>query len=393
MILTHSEDCRKICKSLSSAPFVAVDTEFMRESSYWPRLCLVQLARSPQEAYVLDPLSGMNLDPLFELLENPRVLKIFHGGRQDVEIFYHLNKTIPNPLFDTQIAAMTCGFGDSVSYEVLVQKLAGQKIDKGQRTTDWSQRPLKKEQIAYATQDVTHLCTVYERLAERLKHNGRASWIAEELANLQNPAAYTFAPKEAWKRLHIRSNITARTFSLLTSLAAFRETLAQEQDVPRGAIFKDEAIHEIASIKPTTPQECDTLRFTPRRKARKLVSLGLLKAVASGLKKPHPSPPPRTNTPSSPMLGLLKILLTLCCEEFQVARKLVANTQLLEKLATEDDPKNPLLHGWRWDVFGRHALALKKQKIALGLQNGKPCIIPIADPATIDDSTPPPKPQ
>ena len=379
--ITHAEDCRKVCEELATAPYVTVDTEFMRESSYWPRLCLLQLAASPTDAYVLDPLSDdMDLTPLWALFKAPHVIKVFHAARQDIEIFYHLNKIIPHPLFDTQVAAMACGFGDSASYETLVHHFTRQRVDKGQRTTDWSRRPLRPEQITYAAQDVTYLCTIYEHLSSQLQEKQRHSWIAEEIATLQDPATYTFHPRDAWKRLHIRTNMTARTFSLLVSLSAFRETLAQKQDVPRGTILRDEAIHELASLKPRTSGDCENLRFTPKWKARKLIPLGLLEAVAEGLKKPHPSPPARkTNPHSAPMMGLLKILLSLCCEEHQVARKLVAKNQDIEQLAFEENADNPLLQGWRREVFGRHVLAFKRQEITLGLnKQNKPCIIPVS---------------
>lgn len=373
------------CHRLREAPFVTVDTEFMREKTYWPQLCLVQLA-GPGEAWAVDPLApGIDLSPLFELMADERVLKVFHAARQDVEIFCHLAGAVPKPLFDSQVAAMVCGFGDAVSYETLATQLAKARIDKSMRFTDWSARPLSDKQIAYALADVTHLRIVYEKLAKRLERDGRAAWLCEEMAILNDPATYRVEPGQAWRRLKSRSS-SPRFLQVLKGLAAWREREAQERDLPRQRIVRDETLMEIAARAPTATDDLARTRGLAKGTAEGRFGTAILAVIAESLAEPQaswPQPPERTELPRAlaPAADLMKVLLKLKCDQHDVAQRLVASSQDIEALAADDLADVPAAKGWRRDIFGEDALRLKHGRIALALaENGKGLrLIPVED--------------
>jgi len=364
------------CGRLADSPYVTIDTEFMRERTYWPQLCLVQVANA-NEAHAIDPLApGIDLQPLFTVLENPRVLKVFHAARQDVEIFFHLAGKVPAPIFDTQVAAMVCGFGDAVSYETLAAKLAKARIDKSQRFTDWSHRPLHERQLVYALADVTHLRVAYEKLARQLEKDGRADWLKDEMAVLTDPATYRLDPEESWRRLKPRTS-NARTLMLLKALSAWREREAQARDLPRQRVIRDEALLEIASSAPTTIDELARTRGLSRGLADGKMGAGMLATVAQALAVPEsewPVPEARFELPRglAPVVDLLKVLLKLKCDEHDVAQRLVASSSDLEAIAADDNANVPAMHGWRRSLFGDDALRLKHGKVALALaENAK----------------------
>jgi ribonuclease D len=359
------------CQRLSSAEFVTVDTEFMREKTYWPQLCLVQLA-GPEEAWAIDPLApGMDLAPLFELMDNRSVMKVFHAARQDVEIFLHLSGTVPQPLFDTQVAAMVCGFGDAVSYETLAGQLARARIDKSLRFTDWSRRPLTDRQLDYALADVTHLRIIYEKLRQRLEREQRADWVAEEMAVLTDPNTYLVDPDEAWRRLKSRSS-SPRFLMILKELAAWREREAREKDLPRQRLLKDDSLMEIAAQAPTTIDELAHTRGLSRNAAEGRLGAALLAAVARALATPEsewPKPLERVDLPRGlgPVVDLLKVLLKLKGDQHDVAQRLIASSADLEWIAADDCAEVPALHGWRRGLFGEDALRLKHGRVGLAL--------------------------
>ncbi|HUB12098.1 MAG TPA: ribonuclease D [Acetobacteraceae bacterium] len=357
------------CQRLTGEEFVTVDTEFMRERTYWPELCVVQLA-GDREVGVIDAQGDeLDLTPLGDLLANPSVPKVFHAARQDIEIFVLRFGTVPTPLFDTQIAAMVAGFGDQVGYEALVSGLTGGAVDKAHRFSDWSARPLSAAQIAYAAADVTHLRDVYRRLRARLEEDGRLEWVAEEMAALTDPALYRADPDNAWERLRPRSG-NRRFLGRLQALAAWREREAQRVNIPRQRLLKDEALMEIAATVPADIDSLARIRSVSRGFAEGLMGESLLEAIAATIAVPDsalpPAPPPRDAQRASPaLIALLKVLLAAKCEYHHVAPRLVAGTEDLERLALEDDPSIPALHGWRREVFGEDALALKQGRIAL----------------------------
>jgi len=374
-IVSATPDLEDVCRRLATADYITVDTEFLRDTTYWPKLCLIQVA-GPNDAIIIDPLEdGLNLDCFFELMADHDVLKVFHAARQDLEIFYYLSKQIPEPLFDTQIAAMVCGFGDSVGYETLVSRLAKAKLDKSSRFTDWSRRPLSDRQLDYAIGDVTHLRTVYEKLADRLDENDRTNWLDEEMANLMNPAQYQMRPEDGWKR--IKTKATNRRFlGILSEVSAWREREAQNRDVPRRRILKDEALTEIASHPPKSLKELEHMRGVPRGFGNSKSAAGLIDAVERGTALPEqdlPIVPKPKAMPRGlgPVIDLLKVLLKMKCEEQHVAQKLVYNNRDLELLAADDKAEIPLMDGWRYDLFGKDALALKHGKLALAIDGNK----------------------
>ena len=361
-------------------PCVAVDTEFMRERTYWPRLCLVQLATS-REAVVVDALApGLDLGPLLELMADERVLKVFHAARQDLEIFHRLmGGRLPSPVFDTQIAAMVVGLGDAVSYESLVARLLGRKLEKGARVTDWSRRPLSEAQIRYALADVVHLRDVYDRLCERIRALGRESWMAEELAQLLDPARYRALPEEAWQRLKLRSK-DRRYLGLVRELAAWRERRAQQRDVPRGHVLRDDLLLELASVRPqdaSALRALDRIRLDPE--AMREV-LALIRKVMALPEDALPDPPPEPVRDGGPLVDLLKVLLKHCAREHRVAARLIATGEDLERIAQEPEPDVPALRGWRRTLFGDQALALKRGEIALALEGGRLVLLPRGSP-------------
>ncbi len=380
-LITESAALEAFCERQKGADYIAVDTEFMRERTYWPILCLVQVA-GPEEAAAIDALApGIDLAPLLALMADTKMLKLFHAARQDLEIFFHLSGAVPTPLFDTQIAAMVCGFGDSVSYETLVRKLAGAALDKASRFTDWSHRPLTERQIKYALEDVVHLRTVYERLQQRLAKNGRASWFSEEMAALADPALYRTEPAEAWRRFRLRGRADSRFLSVLRALAAWRETAAQQRDLPRGRILRDEALIEIASHAPQRVEALARTRSLGKGMAEGKLGKEILDAVAQGVADPDPPaavPQKPQNPPGlGPLIELLRVLLKQRCEDFEVAQKLVASADDLEAIAADDSADAPALHGWRREVFGADALALKHGTLALTAGRNRIELVPL----------------
>jgi ribonuclease D len=369
------------CRRQRQADFIAIDTEFMRDRTYWPQLCLVQVA-GPEEAAAIDSLApGIDLTPLTELLAEPKLVKVFHAARQDVEIFFHLTGRIPAPLVDTQVAAMVCGFGDSVSYETLAGKLTGARIDKSSRFTDWAQRPLTDRQLLYALSDVTHLRPAYEHLKRRLDKTGRGGWVAEEMAVLTSPATYDLDPRESWRRIKFRSD-KPRAFAILREVAAWREEEARRRDLPRGRIVKDETLAEIAGHGPTDIEHLSRCRGFSRSQAESKQGAAILAAVGRALALPIeecPVPPPRRDLPAGlgPITDLLRVLLKMRSEDHDVAPKLLASADDLELIAADDQAEVPALSGWRREIFGADALALKHGRLALTSNGRRVSVVPI----------------
>ena len=373
-LVDTSQALAALCGRLRQEPWITIDTEFMRERTYYPELCVVQLAGQTEVAIVDAQAPGMDLAPLGALLSDTNVLKVFHAARQDVEIFLQLYGTVPTPLFDTQVAAMVAGFGDQVGYDALVQALTGSTIDKAHRFSDWAARPLSPSQVTYAAADVTHLRTVYERLRTRLEQDNRAAWVAQEMAILDDPATYRADPETMWERLRPRTN-NRRLLGLLRATAAWREREAQRIDIPRQRLLKDESLLEIAATAPTTPEALARVRGVSRGFSEGRSGLGLLAALSEAAALPEDALPavPRSRDsarPSHALVALLRVLLAAKSEEHDVAPKLLASSEDLDRLATEDTPDIPALNGWRRDVFGADALALKDGQITLGV-NGK----------------------
>ncbi len=368
-LITDSADLSALCDRLRREDFVTVDTEFIRDATYWPVLCLIQLG-GDEEAHAVDALAeGIDLAPVRELLTDPEVLKVFHAARQDLEIFHNLWGVIPQPFFDTQIAGMVCGFGDQVSYEVLVNKLAKGSIDKSSRFTDWALRPLTEKQLRYALSDVTHLRQVYRKLASKLERTGREQWVREEIDLLTDPATYTIEPEEAWRRLKLRSR-QPRFLAIVRELAAWRERKAQTRDIPRNRVIRDEAILEIAAHAPKSEADLGRTRALPKGLASGRTGAELLEAVEHGLAVPEdqcPVPPAARDLPRGigPIVDLLKVLLKMKAEDHDVAQRLIATTPDLEDIAADDDADVAALKGWRREVFGEDALALKHGRLAL----------------------------
>jgi ribonuclease D len=381
-LITDSEALAGFCKRLAKADYLAVDTEFMRDKTYWPQLCLVQVA-GPEEAAAIDTLAdGIDLAPLFDLLSNPKLLKVFHAARQDIEVLFRMNGKIPGPLVDTQVAAMVCGFGDAVSYETLAAKLAGARIDKSSRFTDWQRRPLTERQLAYALSDVTHLRPTYEKLAKRIDKTGRESWVQEEMAVLTDPATYRQDPREAWRRLKVRSD-KPRFLAILRELAAWRDEEAQRRNLPRSRIAKDEALIEIAAHAPESAEDLGRSRGLSRGLVEGKQGTAILAAVKRGQAVPEaecPKPPPRLELPGglAPIVDLLRVLLKTRCEANEVAQKLVASASDLELIAADDGASVPAMQGWRREMFGEDAIALKQGRIGLAVAGKKVKIVPLS---------------
>ena len=374
-ILTTTDDLADFCNEARARPFVAVDTEFMREKTYWPILCLVQAAAEGLEA-VIDPLApDLDLRPFLDLLADETVTKVFHAARQDLEIFYRLIGEVPQPLFDTQIAAMACGYGDQVGYEPLMRSLLGAQIDKGSRFTDWARRPLSEKQLAYALSDVTHLRDAYPLIVEKLRAGGREGWVEEEQQTLNDPVLYYVEPSDAWRRLKLRG-VRQHELGPIMKLAEWRERAAQERDLPRGRVLKDEALFELARLKPATASDLGRARSVPDGMERSRHGAGMLAAVAEGLKLPRESLPAierndRRAPPPADVVDLLRVLLKRQCETFDVAPRLIASTNDLENLARDADAEIPAMKGWRREVFGEPALKLMRGELAMKLERGK----------------------
>ncbi len=378
--ITDTEALADFCRRLADADFITVDTEFMRTKTYWPQLCLVQIA-TPDEAATIDALAdGIDLGPLFETMTAPGVIKVFHAARQDIEIFHHLSGTIPEPLFDTQVAAMVCGFGESVGYETLASKLAHAKIDKSMRFTDWSHRPLTERQLHYALSDVTHLRVAYEKLVGQLKTSGRGPWLDDEMAILINPATYITDPADAWRRLKTRSS-NPRFLAVLKEMAAWRESEAQGRDLTRNRVLRDETLLDIAAHRPGSREELLRTRGIDRNSRNPDKADNILAAVARGMDIPDDQCPRAAKPEPLPKglgatLDLLKVLLKMKCEAEGIAQKLVANSADLERIAVDDDASVAALSGWRRELFGDDALALKHGERALAIDGKALRLIP-----------------
>lgn len=378
-IVTTTSELETVCARLAGAGFITVDTEFMRDSTFYSKLCLIQMA-GPEDEIVVDPLApGIDLTSFYELMRNKKVVKVFHAARQDIEIFWHDAKSIPDPLFDTQVAAMVCGFGDSVGYETLVNRLTDGTVDKSSRFTDWSRRPLSDKQLHYACGDVTHLRKIYEVLAKRLTQTGRARWVAEEMAILQDPETYEVRPEDAWKRLKTRFK-GRKGLAVLVEVAAWRERQAQERNQPRSRILKDDALAEIATQIPRGPADLDNLRAVPKGMANSRSAAGLMDAIERGINMPDADIPViEQSQPLPPGIGplveLLKVLLSMRCEQHDVAQKLIAKVSDLEQIAAFDEPNVPAMSGWRREVFGNDALRLKRGELSLGAKGRKIILI------------------
>jgi ribonuclease D len=359
---------------------VTVDTEFMRETTYYPKLCLIQMA-TPEEGVLVDPLApGIDLKPFLELMADERVLKVFHSARQDLEIVWNMGGIVPHPLFDTQVAAMVCGYGDSVSYEQLVNDLAKARVDKSSRFTDWSQRPLSEAQLTYALSDVTHLIEVYKALNAQLTENGRLAWLDEEMAVLTSPETYRAEPENAWRRLAGRMR-KPREIAVLMEVAAWREREAQARDVPRGRVLKDEAVMDVAVAAPRSAEALGRLRSIPSGFERSRPAADILAAVERGLARdPKTVPVPdrqRQRSSVGATVELLKVLLKTVAEQEGVAPKIVATVDELEAIAESDSADVAPLRGWRRQLFGEKALALKGGRLGLALRNGRVALMEV----------------
>ena len=354
--------------------FVTVDTEFLRETTFWPKLCVIQLA-SPDGVYVVDALAdGIDLGPFFTLMADEAVVKVFHAARQDVEIVWNLAKMIPAPLFDTQVAAMVCGYGDQVSYGDLAQRVSHVSLDKSSRFTDWARRPLSDAQVAYAQADVTHLRDIYLHLQARLERTGRAEWLADEMAALTSPATYEQKPENAWERLKGRAR-KPRDLAILMEIAAWREHEAQSRDVPRSRVLKDDVLVEVALAAPRDAAALGTLRAFPRGMERSRAGEQILAAVEHGLLR-DPKMLPKLDRDRRPhkdtaAVELLKVLLRQVAERHGVASKMIATVEDLEAIAASDTADVTALSGWRRELFGEKALQLKKGRLALTVEGGK----------------------
>jgi ribonuclease D len=381
-VITTTAELDLVCRQLAQADFVTVDTEFMRETTYWPVLCLIQMA-GPDLEVIVDPKApGVSLAPFYGLMMDERVVKVFHAARQDIEIIFVATGQVPRPVFDTQVAAMVCGFGESVSYVNLVKKLTGADLDKSSRFTDWSRRPLSDSQLTYALGDVTHLRDVYRRLREEMTANGRTGWVEEELADLVAAATYETEPADAWRRMKPRVK-NRRALSVLIEVAAWRERTAQQTNVPRGRVLKDDALYDIANHAPTTLERLGELRSLNDGFARSQRARDLLDAIKVGLGRDMKTVPPLEhheplNAEATATVELLKVLLKAAAARHRVAPRLIADTEDLERLASDVAPEVRALDGWRRTVFGEDALRLKRGELALTLRRGE--VVAIASP-------------
>ncbi len=370
-------------KRAAGYDFVTVDTEFLRETTYWPKLCLLQAA-TLDEAVLIDPLApGLDLAPFFELLANDKVRKVFHAARQDIEIFVKLTGKVPLNIFDTQVAASVCGFGDSVSYDNLVRSITGVELDKSSRFTDWSARPLSEKQMVYALADVTHLRDVYAALLKQVDDTGRWDWVEDELAVLESIHTYVVQPEHAWERLKAKLN-KPRDVAALKALAAWREKRAQDGDQPRSRVLKDDALVELAMQRPTTPEAFDKLRAVQRGYGRSSAAaeiLAILRNVEEMGKTELPKLPERYRGPSpkGAVGDLVRVLLKSVAEEHGVASRIIATSDEIDALVLDDDADVPALKGWRRKLFGDKALALKHGKVGLAASKGGIIEIDILD--------------
>ena len=373
-LITTTADLSAACARLAQHPVITVDTEFLRETTYYPLLCVVQMA-SPDEALVIDALAeGIDLTSFFELMANEKVLKVFHAARQDIEIIWHRANIVPHPIFDTQVAAMVLGYGDSIAYDQLVERITGHRPDKTHRFTDWSRRPLSKEQVHYAEADVTHLRDVFAALDADLKKRGRSDWVSEEMEILTSPRTYDFHPERAWERLKTRVR-KPKELAVLMEVAAWREQEAQSRDVPRSRVLKDDAVGDIATHAPTSIEKLGNLRSLPKGFERSKWGSDIVAAVQRGLARDLAALPklekPRNNANGAAIVGLLKVLLRMTSERHAVASKVIATVDDLEQIAADDQADVAALQGWRRELFGEAALALKHGKLALAIDKGR----------------------
>ncbi len=382
--ITTTEGLKAFCETAAKSPYVTVDTEFLRERTYYSKLCLVQMAfpgEGEDTAALIDPLAkDMSLAPLYDLFRNEKVVKVFHAARQDLEIFWYDGELIPAPFFDTQVAAMVAGFGEQVGYETLVRKIAKASLDKSSRFTDWSRRPLTDAQKNYAVADVTHLRVIYEFLSAELERSGRKPWVEEELAHLTDPETYIMRPEEAWQRVKTRTN-SGRFLAVVKALASFRESYAQERDIPRNRVFKDDALLELASSKPQNVGDMSRLRLLLREARKGDIAEGILAAIQVGLNTPPEDQPKpdrsRERLQVNPALAdLLRVLLKARSEEMGVAQKLIANAAELDEIAA-GERNGPSLKGWRAKVFGNDAVRLCNGELALRANGQKVEVVEI----------------
>jgi ribonuclease D len=373
-LITTTDDLAATCSRMAKHPFVTIDTEFLRETTYYPLLCVAQMA-SPEEAVVIDALAtGIDLAPFFALMADEAVVKVFHAARQDIEIVWNMAKTIPHPIVDTQVAAMVLGYGDSISYDQLVQRITGDALDKSHRFTDWTRRPLSDAQIAYALSDVTHLRDVYTKLAADLDKRGRSNWVEAEMDILTSPETYRADPERAWERLKSRVR-KPKELAVLIEIAAWREREAQNRDVPRGRVMKDDVVGDVAVQAPTTLERLANLRSLPKGFERSRWGEQIIEAVRRGLERDHKTLPrldrfrPAINGAAT--VELLKVLLRMTAERHSVAAKVIATVDDLDRIAADDDADVPAMKGWRRELFGEKALALKHGRLALAVDKGK----------------------
>lgn len=382
--ITTTKDLAKAVAALRKSAVVTVDTEFMRESTFWPILCLIQLASNDHETLIDALAPDLDLAPFFDLMTDEKVLKVFHAARQDVEIIHHLSGKVPHPIFDTQVAAMVCGYGDSISYDALVRKTTGGDIDKSHRFTDWSRRPLNDKQLDYALADVTYLRDVYRVLDAALRKNNRSHWLQEEMEVLTSPATYESHPEDAWRRLKMKVR-KPKQIAALIEIAAWREMEAQRRDLPRSRVMKDDGVYEMATQLPRTREALAQLRAVSAGFARSSQGKDALAAIERALARDPKSLPVidrREPMPSglAPTVELLKVLLKKVCEDEGVAQRIVATVDDIEQIAARDDADVPALRGWRRELFGDMALSLKRGELALAIEKGR--VVTFAAPKT-----------
>ncbi len=381
-VIQTSAELTEACRRLAAHDFVAVDTEFMRETTFWPKLCLIQMA-APDVEMIIDPQApGLDLTAFYDLMADKNIVKVFHAARQDIEIVHYKAGRVPQPVFDTQVAAMVCGFGDSISYVNLVKRITNADLDKSSRFTDWSRRPLSDKQLVYAIGDVTHLRDVYLHLKGELDRSGRTGWLDEEMAGLTDPATYEVDPDNAWRRLKLKVR-NKRALGVLMELAAWRERAAQSQDVPRSRVLRDDALYDIANQQPTDAGKLSELRTLSDGFARSSRAREIIDAVRRGLERDPKTLPPLDQGTSVPpegvaMVELLRVLLKAAAGRHGVAPRLIADTEDLERIAVEREPDVGALKGWRRELFGEDALRLKRGELALGMRRGEVVVIETA---------------
>ncbi len=381
-IITDSDELAAFCKELAQEEFITIDTEFLREKTYYPKLCLIQLSSPDKTACAVDPLAkGIDISPLFDLLQNKAVLKVFHAARQDLEIFYNLMGCVATPIFDTQVAAMACGYGDSISYEKLVNNIASIQIDKSSQFTDWSIRPLSNKQVKYALGDVTHLCDVYKNLHTKLKKKDRCSWVIMEEEILNNPDTYKNDPYKAWERIKIRSP-RSRSLAVLRELAALREQQAQKRNIPKNWVIRDDTLADMANQVPHDKKQLMKIRNISKDVVDGRFGDLILKAIEAALTSPKETwPVPQKKTALSPnviiTIDILKMLLKIESTEHGVAAKIIASSEDIKAIALDDNALVPALKGWRREIFGEDALAVKHGLLAIAVKDGKITKIPV----------------